>query len=470
MAVDPHAAAIWLRARADESTNDGVRDQGGLGDGGDPDRPKPAVNEGSDYDTLTFDRPPVEPSVQWSGGPTGSLPPIGAVGDDVGEAANEAGTMGVDVASARFDTEALRETVQLSANDLDRLGVDFYAQLFARNPELRDMFPAGMEVQRSRLVGALVRIVGAARDPAQLSSYLKGLGRDHRKFGVITAHYASIGSALVLAMRNLLGERWTPRHESAWVAAYDEIARIMVDGAAEDAVLSPPWWDAEVIYHHRVLDDIAIIQVRPHTRYPYRPGQYCWVTTPRRPKMWRPYSMATNQRDDGLLEFHVRAVKAGWVSSALVWRTEPGDILHLGAPLGTDLAWPRADRDLLCVCAGTGIAPVLAGLQELEQRQDGRQVHVFYAGRNRSRLYGLPHLESIGTRYRDLTLVPVVSPQGPKDRSPDILSNVVASYGDWSQHQVYCAGPSEIVQTTVDRLRNQGLAEQQVIFDDYGIW
>lgn len=374
------------------------------------------------------------------------------------------------VRSMGFDTEALRETLAMVGDRLDELGVDFYGRFFALAPEARELFGPSMEVQRSRLLGALVRIVGTADNRDELVPYLEGLGRDHRKFGVIDQHYAPLGTALILALRNMLGDKWQPRHEQAWIEAYDAVAMAMSSAAARDAVISPPWWDAEVVYHRRILDELAIIQVRPHTDFPYRPGQYASITSPRRPKIWRAYSMASAPRDDGLVEFHVRSVGAGWVSSALVWRTEPGDILHLGAPQGDDIASPRSENDLLCIAGGTGIAPVLATLQELEQRQDGRRVHVFYAGRDRDHLYALPHLESIGVRYRRLTVVPVVSPDGPTDRSPDLMGNIVAAYGDWRKHRVYVAGPSSMVSTSLERLRAQGVPDEQIVHDDYGLW
>lgn len=387
-----------------------------------------------------------------------------------GEEADEAGTLAAEQGDTSLDVVALRDSMALAQRTHDRLSQVFYAELFAHHPELRDLFPVGMAAQRSRLLSALIQIVGSVHDKSQLVPYLKALGRDHRKFGVITRHYGSIGAALIRAFRQVLGDDWSPRYEAAWIEAYDSVAAVMVSGSEEDSVINPPWWDAEVVFHRRILDDVAVIQVRPHTDFPYRPGQYCSLSTPRRPRMWRSYSLASAPRDDGLLEFHVRSIAAGWVSSALVWRTEPGDVLKLGAAQGYDLASPRSERDLLCICAGTGVAPVLAGVQELEQRQDGRRVHIFYAGRDRDRLYALPHLESIGVRYRRLTVVPVVSPEGPEDRSPDVMGNVVASYGDWRRHQVFVAGPSTMVQSTLDRLREQGVPESQIIQDDYGIF
>lgn len=372
------------------------------------------------------------------------------------------------IRSGGLDTAALREVLALIDDQFDELVQEFYAVLFTSNPELRDLFPADMAEQRRRFARGIVRIVSTADDRPALTAYLEGLARDHRKYGVVTEQYALVGPAFVAALGRVIGQMWTERYEKAWLQAFDIVASTMIEATERDAVITPPWWDGEVVFHRRVLSDVAIIQVRPHTDYPYRPGQHCYVMSPRRPKMWRAYSLACAPRDDGLLEFHVRAIGAGWVSSALVWRTDAGDIVRLGAPQGHDLANPKSERDLLCIAGGTGIAPMLAGLQELEQRLDGRRVHVFYAGRDRDSLYALPHLESIGMRYRKLTVVPVVSPEGPDDRSPDLMGNIVSAYGDWRRHHVHVAGPTVMVQATLNRLREQGVPEEQITCDDYG--
>lgn len=367
-----------------------------------------------------------------------------------------------------LDTAALRETIALVDGQLDELTQHFYAVLFTTNPDLRDLFPADMAQQRTRFAGSIMHIVAQADDRPAVTAYLESLARSHRKYAVQPEQYRLFGPAFIAALRRVVGRMWSDRYEAAWEQAFNMIASTMIEASDRDAVITPPWWDAEVVFHRRVLSDVAIIQVRPHTDYPYRPGQYCYVMSPRRPKMWRAYSMACAPRHDGLLEFHVRAIGAGWVSSALVWRTDPGDILRLSAPDGHDLANPKSERDLLCIAGGTGIAPMLSGLQELEHRQDGRRVHVFYAGRDRDSLYALPHLESIGMRYRKLTVVPVVSPEGPDDRSPDLMGNIVSAYGDWRRHHVHVAGPTVMVQATLNRLHEQGVPAEHITCDDYG--
>src|SRR5690625_1124424 len=251
------------------------------------------------------------------------------------------------IGEVSLDAAALREVMALADPVSEPISSMFYANVFWRRPELRELFPAGMAQQRGRLYGALVTIIGSLGDQEDPSAYLKALGRDHRKFGVVTEHYDVIGAALFDALGTMLGDEWTPRRQKAWNEAYDVISRVMIGAADDDATRAPAWWDAEVVLHHRLGADMAIIQVKPHTDYPFQPGQYCSLMTPRRDRMWRSYSIANRPRNDNILEFHVKAEEAGWVSSALVWRTEVGDVFRLGAPQGRDITARREGRDIL---------------------------------------------------------------------------------------------------------------------------
>ena len=70
----------------------------------------------------------------------------------------------------------------------------FYSDLFIKHPEVRDLFPVSMEAQRGHLVDALVTIVSQVDSVAELTAFLQGLGRDHRKFGALAEHYDAVGA------------------------------------------------------------------------------------------------------------------------------------------------------------------------------------------------------------------------------------------------------------------------------------
>src|SRR5262249_40120369 len=179
------------------------------------------------------------------------------------------------------------------------------------------------------------RIVQGFENPEQLAPYLNQLGRDHRKFAVAPGHYAVVGESLIAALAKYAREDWTPELEDAWRHAYQIAARTMIDPPRRGAPDEPPWWNAQVVAHERRAADIAVLTVRLDNPMRYVPGQYVAMECPRRPRLWRPYSIANAPRPDGSLEFHVKAVPGGWVSRALGHHTLVGDFLRLRSPGGS---------------------------------------------------------------------------------------------------------------------------------------
>src|SRR3954451_3345357 len=89
----------------------------------------------------------------------------------------------------------LKESWTLVEEHQDKVAGYFYARLFLTSPQLRDLFPVHMDVQRSRLLGAIVKAVQTVDDPELFDEYLRSLGRDHRKFHVQPDHYDAVGNA-----------------------------------------------------------------------------------------------------------------------------------------------------------------------------------------------------------------------------------------------------------------------------------
>src|SRR5215475_12233634 len=96
-----------------------------------------------------------------------------------------------------LDVARLRESFAHIAVHGDELPLFFYSDLFIKHPEVRYMFPVSMTAQRGRFFEALVKIVSQVDRIDELTMYLQGLGRDHRKFGVMAENYTAVGDSLL---------------------------------------------------------------------------------------------------------------------------------------------------------------------------------------------------------------------------------------------------------------------------------
>jgi hemoglobin-like flavoprotein len=113
----------------------------------------------------------------------------------------------------------------------------FYAQLFARDPALRTLFRGSAMVEQGE---RLMQMIGAAIDlldrPASLTPVLLKLGQRHAGYGVVEAHYASVGAALLDTLAAGLGDGFTAEVREAWTVMYGHVAQTMQKGAAAEAL------------------------------------------------------------------------------------------------------------------------------------------------------------------------------------------------------------------------------------------
>ncbi|WP_063771940.1 globin domain-containing protein [Kitasatospora mediocidica] len=359
----------------------------------------------------------------------------------------------------------IRESFTLVRDSGEKLTAHFYATLFLHNPEVRAFFPPAMDIQRDRLFQALAGAVRMLDRPEELTSFLRQLGRDHRKYGVQSAHYDAVGSALLATLSKFAGDAWTEAHESAWAQAYGQIASAMSGAAEEEAGRTPASWLAEVVGHEMRTPDVAVLTLRPDAPFPYRAGQYTTVETARWPRVWRPYSIANAPRRDGLLTLHVRAVPAGWVSNALVHHTRVGDVLRLGPGRGSMVLPEHPARRVLCVAGGTGLAPIKALVEDMISRHRPLTLHLFTGARRESDLYDLPGLRQLSAVFPRLLLVPVVSEEIGYPGVLGRLPEVVPAQGQWGEHEVFVSGPDDMVMSMVERLQRLGVPGERLHYE-----
>ncbi|MEV4130298.1 FAD-binding oxidoreductase [Nocardia sp. NPDC049707] len=383
----------------------------------------------------------------------------------------------MDARSAALVRANFRSVIE-SPNGAERLISAFYSFLFTEKPELRELFPPAMEMQAKRLVTAIHYVLDNLEDWSRAQNFLEQLARDHRKYGVIAAHYDVAGPALLAAFRAVNGPMWNRALEEGWRDITILISASMAIGANSDK--SQPYWDATVVGHRRVLEDLAIVRLQSDSPIPYQAGQYVPVSLPQRPKLWRYLSPAIPANPYGEIEFHVRKIRNGWVSPAVVNETKVGDRWMIAGPLGGLHIDRDSGRDVLLIGAGTGIAPLRAQLIQMGQRGVNPRVHFFIGGRYPCDLYDVENMWQLSQSNPWLTVIPVCEqktnpwwyPHPPQDEPYGMhrrlignLGAVVASFGSWADRQIQIAGSASMIADTRRALMAVGTPESAITSD-----
>jgi NAD(P)H-flavin reductase len=120
------------------------------------------------------------------------------------------------------------------------------------------------------------------------------------------------------------------------------------------------------------------------------------------------------------------------------------------------------------VAGSTGLAPLKAIIDQLTVLTQPPSVHLFFGARRADGLYDLDSLEKLAAEHSWLTVVPAVTADPRFSGETGILPDVVARHGDWSAHEAFVAGPTQMVQDTAARLGAGGVPADQIHIEDFG--
>jgi NAD(P)H-flavin reductase/hemoglobin-like flavoprotein len=366
-----------------------------------------------------------------------------------------------------MDTAGLRGSWAKVAAAGDDVPLYFYSHLFLCHPEVRSMFPIQMSGQRDKLVAALGAVVSNVDELDKVIPLIEQLGRDHRRFSVITEHYMAVGASLLATLKKFLGPYWTPDLADTWAQAYGLVAKVMVAAAERHEDIAPAYWEADVVLVERRSVEVAVIEVAPRQKFLYRAGQSVAVEIPHRPRLWRYFSPANAPHSSGRLQFHVQPIAGGLVSTAAARRLSQGDTVKLAAPVGEQLTLPENGRvpDLLMVAGGTGLAPLRAVLEQIDRGWEATgsapRVHLFHGARMPWNLYDHKHLAGLATKPW-FAYTPVVSEDPTYQGARGLVGSVAAEADDWSERTAMVCGSPGMVRHTVQQLRAAGLSAASI--------
>ncbi len=385
-------------------------------------------------------------------------------------------TRGASAASAAdgmdpADDQLLRDTQRLLSTSLtfaggpDEVAGRLRAALLQAQPALVDALPGDARTQTGQLARGLTWLVHHLARPPILVDGCARLGAVLAECGVAPGQLQFVGAALAEAMRaGMPAGAWRQDVDVAWRSTWQHAYEWIRHGEAAPGY-QPTTWDAVVVEHDLRRPDLAVVRLRPSLPMPFRPGQYARIEVPGLPGVWRPYSLAGAPRRNDLLELHVRAKTQSGVSGTLVHRTAAGDRVRLSRAEGAMGLPPAPGRDLLLIAGDTGVAPLKALLTELADTGDERSAVLFWGVRDLAELYDIEEITEIAHAARRATVVPVVSEGDPGPYASGLVTDAVAAYGEWSDHEVYLAGPPLMLTATGAALRQLGVAPERIHHD-----
>lgn len=229
---------------------------------------------------------------------------------------------------------------------------------------------------------------------------------------------------------------------------------------------------AEVVAKESLTHDVRHLVLKPNRGWSFSPGQYANLQFT--PDHIRPYSMA-GLCDEELIDFHIRLVPGGRVTSYIENDLKVGDRVRVSGPLGTAYLRQKHEGPIICVAGGTGLAPVLSIMRGISSLRMENQVHVYFGVRTEEDVYGLAWLEELQAQNPNMHINVVVQLGSTKSVNSSSLSYrqglvtdaVVEDWADLKGWRGYLCGSPPMVEAATLLLRRRGVQQEHVHADAF---
>lgn len=383
-------------------------------------------------------------------------------------------------------TAIVKATVPLLETGGEALTTHFYRIMLSEHGDVRPLFNQAHQAsgdQPRALANAVLRYARHIDDLGALGSLPAQIIQKHVALQVLPEHYPIVGSCLLRAIREVLGEDIaTDAVIEAWAAAYGQLADILIgaEGAEYDRLESAPGgWrgarpfriagkvreSAEITsFHLEPTDGGAVVD--------FQPGQYLGLRlTIDGNEVRRNYSLsqAANGRS---YRISVKREEGGLVSNHLHALPE-GAILDVFPPAG-EFVLKQGEAPLVLISGGVGITPTLA-MAEAALAQGGRDVTMVHFARD-------GHVHAFGAtldqwqqQHPRFAAHVVYESPGSADVAPWPTALGRAAPGHWQawlpedrNADVYYLGPKPFMAAVRRQLLDWGMAEDRLTHEFFG--
>lgn len=209
----------------------------------------------------------------------------------------------------------------------------------------------------------------------------------------------------------------------------------------------------------------------------FMPGQYIELWQPDSTHLSRSYSIANAPHGDGAIELHVRRVEGGRFTAWAFDTMKVGDQLQARGPLGAFTMRSRAETPLLFVAGGTGVAPILALIEQQADFAAQRDVVLLWGIRHRTDFYAMDTIRKLVNRMPALRVRLVAALTDDTTITGERLSFEVGTLVEamsrditiLADRDIYIAGPPAMLREIAHAMEAWAVDRRRIHIDSFGV-
>lgn len=384
--------------------------------------------------------------------------------------------------------ELVKATVPaLEAHGL-RIVTEMYGRMF-RDPQIRALFNQSHHgdgaAQPRALTGAILAYASNIENLSALAPAVERIAQKHVGLQILPEHYPHVATALLGAIREVLGEAATDEILAAWAEAYWFLADILIarearlygEQAASDGGWNG-WRDFRVDRVIRESATIASFILRPVDGGPvmaHKPGQYLtfWFDIPGHAPCKRNYSISAAPNGQTYrisVKREPMGLASGWLHDQ-----QPGAVLRVAAPAGEFCLDSLPQRPVVLLSGGVGLTPMVAMLEWLVDRGCPVPIHYIHGTHDRDTHAMRDHVRAVAARGTAVTVTdfhqtPLADEVAGRDydHAGIITDDWLLANTPVGQADYHICGPRPFLRAAVAALSQAGVPASRIHYEFFG--
>lgn len=387
--------------------------------------------------------------------------------------------------------------VKATAPALAQYGEDITKAMYARlfqNPDIKALFNHANQAtgaQPKALAGAVLAYAQNIDNLGVLLPAVERIAQKHVGYHILAEHYPFVATALLGAIKDVLGEAATDEILGAWGEAYWFLADILIGREAAirtdiEAVEGgwTGWRDfvvAEKIRESAVITSFVLRPADGKPVIPHKPGQYLTFRfdtadvaqfSLRGEK--RNYSISAGPNGESY-RISVKREDLGAASRFLHDQIRIGDILQATPPAGDFFLAEQPARPVVLLSGGVGLTPMVSMVEHIARAHPELEAHFVHGALN-SKVHALDgHVRALAKGHGGVSVTTFYSEPLAADRageSHDVDGFITI---DWlkantplADADFYLCGPKPFLRAFVSGLTEAGVPGDRIHYEFFG--
>lgn len=394
---------------------------------------------------------------------------------------------------ARELTEETKAIVRATVPALAAHGTDITAAMYTRlfqDDEVKNLFNQSNQGEGGRQTKALAHAILAYAQNIDNLGVLGGaverIAQKHVGLHIQPHHYPHVATALLAAIKDVLGDLATDDILNAWGEAFWFLADILIGREKQvyhELSSADGGWNGwrrfRVAAKRKESDIITSFVLEPEdggSVVLHRPGQYLTfkVAIPGNGEHRRNYSISSAPSGH-TYRISVKREPLGLISNHLHDFVSEGDVLDVAPPTGDFFLKEGTRRPVILLSGGVGLTPMVSMLEAIAATNEDATVHYVH-GTQDSKVHAM------GDHVRKLTLGRDGLQSAIFYRTPHETDEKGVHYDhegyvtvEWlaentplSEADVYLCGPKPFLATFVHGLARAGVSSERLHYEFFG--